>query len=75
MAQFLPGPGDRRRPGGDQRRGKSTLMAALFGLLPRSGGSVRILGQELGPAGELPRSVRCQITYLPQTLALQGGFP
>ena len=60
---------------GPNGAGKSTLVAALLGLLPRSDGSVRILGQELGPAGELPRSVRCQIAYLPQTLALQGRFP
>ncbi|MCS5700804.1 metal ABC transporter ATP-binding protein [Cyanobium sp. FGCU-52] len=60
---------------GPNGAGKSTLVAALLGLLPRSGGSVRILGQELGPDGELPRSVRSQIAYLPQTLALQGRFP
>jgi zinc transport system ATP-binding protein len=60
---------------GPNGAGKSTLVAALLGLLPRSDGSVRILGQELGPAGELPRSVRCQIAYLPQSLALQGRFP
>lgn len=60
---------------GPNGAGKSTLVAALLGLLPTSGGSVRILGQELGPAGELPRSVRSQIAYLPQTLALQGRFP
>jgi zinc/manganese transport system ATP-binding protein len=60
---------------GPNGAGKSTMVAALLGLLPRSGGSVRILGQELGPAGELPRSVRSQIAYLPQTLALQGRFP
>ncbi len=60
---------------GPNGAGKSTLVAALLGLLPSSGGSVRILGQELGSAGELPRSVRSQIAYLPQTLALQGRFP
>jgi zinc/manganese transport system ATP-binding protein len=60
---------------GPNGAGTSTLVAALLGLLPRSGGSVRILGQELGSAGELPRSVRSQIAYLPQTLALQGRFP
>jgi zinc transport system ATP-binding protein len=60
---------------GPNGAGKSTLVAALLGLLPTSGGSVRILGQELGAAGELPRSVRSQIAYLPQTLTLQGRFP
>jgi zinc/manganese transport system ATP-binding protein len=36
---------------------------------------VRILGQELSPTGELPRSVRVQIAYLPQSLSLQPRFP
>jgi zinc/manganese transport system ATP-binding protein len=44
-------------------------------LLPRQAGTVRILGHALGPAGELPRSIRAQVAYLPQTLALQGRFP
>ena len=60
---------------GPNGAGKSTLVAALLGLLPKSSGSVRILGQDLGPAGELPSRVRSQIAYLPQTLALQGRFP
>ena len=50
---------------GPNGAGKSTLVVALLGLLPSSGGSMRILGQQLGPAGELPRSVRSQIAYLP----------
>ena len=60
---------------GPNGAGKSTLVAALLGLLPRSAGMVRILDHELGPTGELPRSIRCQIAYLPQTLAVQGRFP
>ncbi|KKZ10520.1 MAG: ABC transporter ATP-binding protein [Candidatus Synechococcus spongiarum 142] len=60
---------------GPNGAGKSTLVAALLGLLPRAAGTVRILGHDLGPAGELPRSVRAQIAYLPQSLALQGRFP
>ena len=60
---------------GPNGAGKSSLVAALLGLLPRAAGSVRILGHALGPAGELPRSVRAQIAYLPQSLALQGRFP
>ena len=60
---------------GPNGAGKSSLVAALLGLLPRAAGSVRILGHALGPAGELPRSVRTQIAYLPQSLALQGRFP
>ena len=60
---------------GPNGAGKSSLVAALLGLLPRAAGSVRILGHALGPAGELPRSVRAQIAYLPQSMALQGRFP
>jgi len=60
---------------GPNGAGKSSLVAALLGLLPRAAGSVRILGRALGPAGELPRAVRAQIAYLPQSLALQGRFP
>ena len=60
---------------GPNGAGKSSLVSALLGLLPRAAGTVQILGHELGPAGELPRSVRAQIAYLPQTLALQGRFP
>lgn len=60
---------------GPNGAGKSTLVAALLGLLPRAAGTVHILGHALGPAGQLPRSVRAQIAYLPQALALQGRFP
>ena len=60
---------------GPNGAGKSSLVSALLGLLPRAAGTVQILGHELGQAGELPRSVRAQIAYLPQTLALQGRFP
>ncbi len=44
----------------------------MLGRLPRTSGSVKILGPALGPAGEVPRAVRSQIAYLPQSLALQG---
>jgi zinc/manganese transport system ATP-binding protein len=60
---------------GPNGAGKSTLVAALLGLLPRQAGTVLLMGHALGPAGQLPRSVRAQIAYLPQTLALQGRFP
>jgi zinc transport system ATP-binding protein len=60
---------------GPNGAGKSSLVGAVLGLLPRASGSVKILGQALGPAGELPRSVRAQIAYLPQSLAVQGRFP
>ena len=60
---------------GPNGAGKSTLVAALLGLLPRASGTVHLMGHALGPAGQLPRSVRVQIAYLPQSLALQGRFP
>ncbi|MCP9801856.1 metal ABC transporter ATP-binding protein [Synechococcus sp. RedBA-s] len=60
---------------GPNGAGKSTLVAALLGLLPRQAGTVLLMGHALGPAGQLPRSVRVQIAYLPQTLSLQGRFP
>jgi zinc transport system ATP-binding protein len=60
---------------GPNGAGKSTLVAALLGLLPRQAGTVLLMGHALGPAGQLPRSVRAQIAYLPQSLALQGHFP
>jgi zinc transport system ATP-binding protein len=60
---------------GPNGAGKSTLVAAVLGLLPRAAGSVRILGRGLGPSGELPRAIRAQIAYIPQSLALQGRFP
>ena len=60
---------------GPNGAGKSTLVAALLGLLPRQAGTVLLMGHALGPAGQLPRSVRAQIAYLPQTLSLQGRFP
>lgn len=60
---------------GPNGAGKSSLVGAVLGLLPRASGNVEILGHALGPAGELPRSVRAQIAYLPQSLALQDRFP
>lgn len=60
---------------GPNGAGKSSLVAAVLGLLPRQTGTVRILGHLLAPSGQLPRSVRAQIAYLPQTLSLQGRFP
>jgi len=32
---------------------RATLVAALLGLLPHQGGTVQILGQRLGPLGQL----------------------
>ncbi|QVL53820.1 MAG: metal ABC transporter ATP-binding protein [Cyanobium sp. M30B3] len=60
---------------GPNGAGKSTLVAALLGLLPRQAGVVRLLGQPLGPQGQWPRSIRSQLAYLPQSLAVRGRFP
>ena len=60
---------------GPNGAGKSSLVGAVLGLLPRVSGTVQILGHPLGPTGELPRSVRAEIAYLPQSLTLQGHFP
>ena len=60
---------------GPNGAGKSTLVQAALGLLPRQGGSVRILGHALGEGGELPASVRDQIAYLPQLFAPRGRLP
>jgi zinc transport system ATP-binding protein len=60
---------------GPNGAGKSTLVQAILGILPRAGGEVRILGQRLGPSGDLPAAVREQVAYLPQTLSPPGRFP
>jgi len=60
---------------GPNGAGKSTLVQAVLGLIRRQAGSVRILGHRLGEAGDLPRSVRDQIAYLPQLFAPRGLLP
>jgi len=60
---------------GPNGAGKTTLVQAILGIVPVSGGEVRLLGQRLGPRGQLPAAVRQQIAYLPQTLTPPGRFP
>jgi zinc transport system ATP-binding protein len=60
---------------GPNGAGKSTLVMALLGVVPRSGGEVRLLGHRLGPRGQLPSAIRQQIAYLPQSLHLQDAMP
>lgn len=60
---------------GPNGAGKSTLVQALLGLIPRQGGSVRVLGHALGPHGELPAAVRDHIAFLPQVFAPRGRLP
>jgi len=60
---------------GPNGAGKSTLVQAILGIVPVSGGEVRLLGQRLGPAGQLPAAIREQVAYLPQTLTPPGRLP
>jgi len=60
---------------GPNGAGKSTLVQALLGLIPRQGGSVRLLGHGLGARGQLPAAVRDQIAYLPQQFSPRGRLP
>jgi len=60
---------------GPNGAGKSTLVKAILGIVPYAGGEVRLLGERLGPAGQLPAAVREQVAYLPQTLTPPGRFP
>ncbi|WP_115016750.1 metal ABC transporter ATP-binding protein [Synechococcus sp. UW140] len=60
---------------GPNGAGKSTLVAAVLGLLPRCSGQIKLLGQPMSADGRLPRSLRSQIAYVPQTLMFQGLFP
>ena len=60
---------------GPNGAGKSTLVQAILGIVPCASGEVRLLGQRLGPNGQLPAAVRDQIAYLPQTLSPPGRFP
>ena len=46
--------------------GKTTLVQAILGILPRQTGEVFILGQPLSPRGFLAPAIRQQIAYLPQ---------
>ena len=60
---------------GPNGAGKSSLVQALLGLIPRQGGSVRILGHALGSRGQLPAAVRDQVAYLPQLFAPRERLP
>jgi len=60
---------------GPNGAGKSSLVKALLGLIPHQGGSVHLLGQRLGPQGQLPPAVRAQVAYMPQTFAVPPRFP
>lgn len=60
---------------GPNGAGKSTLVQALLGILPPSSGSIRVLGHTMGPQGQLPRSVREQVAYVPQSFSVRNRCP
>ncbi|MEB3330634.1 MAG: metal ABC transporter ATP-binding protein [Candidatus Sericytochromatia bacterium] len=53
---------------GPNGAGKSTLLKAVLGLLPHTGGEVRVLGGALA-------TVRRQVAYVPQRSAVDWDFP
>ena len=55
--------------------GKTTLVQAILGILPRHSGTISILGQPLSPKGYLPPRLRQQIAYLPQNFLVDRRIP
>ncbi|MEB3324471.1 MAG: metal ABC transporter ATP-binding protein [Cyanobacteriota bacterium] len=60
---------------GPNGAGKSTLVQALLGILPASAGTIRVLGHPMGPQGQLPRAVREQVAYVPQSFSVRHRCP
>lgn len=50
--------------------GKSTLVRSLLGVVPTSGGQVRLFGEPLGPSAPWDR-----VGYVPQRLPAASGIP
>ncbi|MCH1928508.1 ATP-binding cassette domain-containing protein, partial [Shewanella sp. C31] len=48
--------------------GKSTLLKAVLGMVPRASGTVRFIGQPL-------QAVRHRVGYMPQRASLDWDFP
>ena len=55
--------------------GKTTLVQAILGILPRHLGEITILGQPLTQSGFLPSRLRQQIAYLPQNFLVDRRIP
>lgn len=55
--------------------GKTTLVQAILGILPRHSGEITILGQPLTQKGFLPPRLRQQIAYLPQHFLVDRRIP
>ncbi|MGB7250388.1 MAG: metal ABC transporter ATP-binding protein [Phormidesmis sp.] len=60
---------------GPNGAGKSTLVQAILGILPRDLGTVHLLGQPIGPKGQMPPAVRHQVAYLPQNFLVDRRIP
>lgn len=55
--------------------GKTTLVEAILGILPRRSGEISILGKPLSPKGSISESIRAQIAYLPQNFLFDRRIP
>jgi zinc transport system ATP-binding protein len=55
--------------------GKTTLVQALLGILPRHSGAISVLGHPLSATGFLPPRLRQQIAYLPQNFLVDRRIP
>lgn len=55
--------------------GKTTLVQAILGILPRKAGEISILGKPLRIDGFLPSVIRQQIAYLPQNFLFDRRIP
>lgn len=60
---------------GPNEGGKSTLVQAILGILPRESGTVQLLGQTVGASRAIPASVRHQVAYLPQNFLIDRRIP
>ena len=58
---------------GPNGAGKTTMLAAIMGLLPRSHGSIRFLGEEVGDA-EVEDMVSYGVNLVPESRALFGDM-
>lgn len=57
---------------GPNGAGKSTLVQAILGLIPRTTGTIEILGR---PLQKLPQLLHHQIGYVPQNFVYDRSFP
>ncbi|MCF8176778.1 MAG: ABC transporter ATP-binding protein [Burkholderiaceae bacterium] len=56
---------------GPNGAGKTTLLCSIMGLLPRTRGTIRLLGEELGPI-EVEQMVELGVNLVPESRALFG---